>query len=69
MTTTTRSRHEAPGDRGSPRLPGGRLHVLDVDEDGAVEGILCGVQFERDTEFSPQQEPLQVEGRFTAGPC
>lgn len=50
-------------------LPGGRLQVLGVDGEGIVEGVLCGVQFPRDDEFSPDAEPLDVEGQFTAGPC
>lgn len=53
----------------SPMLPGGRLQVLDVDGEGIVEGVLCGVRFDRDDEFTPDAEPLDVEGQFTAGPC
>ncbi len=50
-------------------LPGGRLQVLGVSGEGVVEGVLCGVQFPRNTGFDPDAEPLDVEGQFIAGPC
>lgn len=49
--------------------PPGRLQILEVRDDGTIEGVLCDVVIDRDSYDLEEETTLTIAGRFTAGPC
>lgn len=65
-----RASHAVGKTQATPTLsPPGRLQILEVFDDGSIEGVVCDVVIDRDGYDTNEERTLTLHGRFTAGPC